>query len=547
MQIITENFSLSQIIYNVKKIFGINLIAFNKNYNTYSQPTQSNTTTSGYSVPNVNQTNNTIQVPVLNNPYQTTQNNLQINDLAAILGVPTNQTTTQGIIQNNQPPLNPYNSTGNNSQILQTNQSNYPQNTQITPNSLNNFNTTTPVQNNLFQQAQTGQNTTFNFPTTPQNNLFNFPQSNQPIKNTTFNIPQPNTQPTVNSPFGLPQTTTQPTQLIPNSPFGLPQQTTQPIPNSPFNIPQTFQPNINQFGTPNTSNQQFNLDQYFQSNPNLSKDEKDNLTEVYILNKAGFFGGSNQNNGQIQIQNQTTFYIKPEDLLTPIEMEVPNALRLQHTIEFRKGQHPNELNNYASEIGTVNVESNKYIEQSYKAFQNLQQIQSVLNTLNAQIRTATNINQSNALNAQISTQLQHKNAQLNFIKIALDTAINNRKTVEHRIGIIRQIVGQNQFGNPDYDNSTRAAYDAILAEKRISDFYQQANNLFNTDQNIPNNPIIPTPNNALNPNINLSCLQKTGNKFYKTNPDSIFNNLVNFPTKTGNKNYNLIKNSSNFK
>ena len=277
----------------------------------------------------------------------------------------------------------------------------------------------------------------------------------------------------------------------------------------------------------------FNLNAYIEANPNLSQGEINQLIELNILNQSGFFENDlykNQTNSLTAVKSM--FDLKNEDLLIPIEQELQRAQKLQQIIEYRKQQVPNEMNNYSSQIAKKNVESNAYISQVNAALLNLQKIQNAVNVLSSKISSAQNVSQVSQLQEQMAFQIKSGNEQMNFIENSLNLATENRKFVEHRFEIIKKIAGSNQFGNNDYENGWKAAYDAALAEKRILNTLQQAKLIFQSTQ---------TGQQNFNQGSNSLCFIKTGSKFYKTNPDNIVNNLVNFTSKTGKIKKKLIK------
>jgi hypothetical protein len=271
----------------------------------------------------------------------------------------------------------------------------------------------------------------------------------------------------------------------------------------------------NGFYNPQTS---YRVSEFLDGNPNLTMEQKENLTQLSILQRSGFFNPNQTMTQSVPDQVTSYFTINPADLETSLENEVPIAQKIQQQIEFRRSSNQNELTYYAAQIANKNVQSNMLISQVHIAMQNLQQLKANIAELAAQISSARSHSEVSGLQNQMSLLSKNVDQQIGFIRNSLSQTDLNRKSVEQDFSIIRRIVGENSFGNVDHEYASKAAYDAILAHETIKRMANSAESLYlNTQQR----------NQSFQQGSNSLCFIKTGQQFWKSNPNEILPNLVN--------------------
>lgn len=292
-------------------------------------------------------------------------------------------------------------------------------------------------------------------------------------------------------------------------------------------VPPSFGGGQGQFHNPQNS---YQFDQMLLQNPNLTPEQRDRINEINILKRSGFFGDisyqNNESSANLMLDNsqQTMFQINPNDLATPLESEVPNAQKLLETISFRRQNVQNEMTFYAQSIAEQNVQINSMISAAHTALANLKQAQAVVQQLSPQISSTRNPGQLTQLQQQFNAAYKNAEQQMAFLQSTMSRAIEIRKLVTQHYDIVKRIAGANTFGNVDFENATKAAYDVVLAEESIRQIKEQADSTNRTVQQ--NNRSFVSGTNSL-------CFVKTGQQFWKNSPNEIIPQMVNISTSRG--------------
>jgi hypothetical protein len=283
----------------------------------------------------------------------------------------------------------------------------------------------------------------------------------------------------------------------------------------------------NQFHNPHTN---YDVDSLLLNNPNLTPQQRENIMQLGILRRSGFFGDLSYQNGTQSGQiidsssQQTMFQINPKDLEIPLDQEVPNAQKIWEVINFRRSNIQNELTYYSFQIAESNVKINSMLVQVYNAVANLRKAQEMINSLSPQISSAQNPQQVANLQQQMNTAVQNSDQQINFIRNSLAQATEIRKQVGQQYDIIKRIAGQNAFGNQDFENSSKAAYDVVLAEESIKRLAAQGESVYaSTKQG----------NSSFVQGTNSLCFVKTGQQFWKNSANEILQDMVNMSSSAG--------------
>lgn len=265
----------------------------------------------------------------------------------------------------------------------------------------------------------------------------------------------------------------------------------------------------------------------FLKNPNLTTEQRNEIIHLSILKKSGFFGKGQAPNDNFQNpkgSDSSHFTLNPKDLQTPIEHEIPKAQKIKEQIDFRRSTNQNELTHYSAKIANANLQANMFIPEVHKSLLNLQQFKEIIAKLVSQISMARDRTQTNKLQSQMQQASQGVDQNMTYIRNSLAQASSLQRGADQDFTIIKRIVGANEFGNVDYENASNAAYDLFLANETIKNYAKTAENVYLNTQ---------TGTRTFNQGNNSLCFIKTGQQFWKNNPNEILPNLVNMSTQSG--------------
>lgn len=267
----------------------------------------------------------------------------------------------------------------------------------------------------------------------------------------------------------------------------------------------------------------------FLKNPNLTDEQRDHIVHLSVLNKAGFFAQGQGPNSMPQAGGSSAsvsshFTLKPEDLQTAIEHEVPKAQKIKEQVDFRRSSNQNELTYYTAKISDANMQANLLIPEVNKALMNLQKFQGIINQLAGQISMAQDRSQTTELQSQMQQASKGVNDNMSYIRNSQSQVSGLQRGADQDFSIVKNIVGQNSFGNIDYELASKAAYDLYLANETIKNLTKTAETVYVNTQ---------TGTQNFNQGNNSLCFIKTGQQFWKSNPNEIIPNLLNMPTQTG--------------